>query len=235
MEARRLHVEGADQLLPTPTTRDHKGQNQRRDASCLPGALLPTPRATDGTKGGPNQRGSSGDLMLPSEVTLLPTPTVMDYAASGATYAATETHHTGTTLTDAVVRGHGLMLTPSVADVEGGRKHRSGARSDELLLNGLAHAQAFGQYAPAIARWEAALVDRPRCLREPTGKGGAHRLSPRFVEWLKGLPDGWVTDTATTRNEQLKALGNGVVPQQGAAALRHLLGIRELALSMPAT
>lgn len=30
--------------------------------------LLPTPRASDGTKGGPNQRGSSGDLMLPSGV-----------------------------------------------------------------------------------------------------------------------------------------------------------------------
>ena len=32
------------------------------------GGMLPTPRATDGTKGGPNQRGSSGDLMLPSAV-----------------------------------------------------------------------------------------------------------------------------------------------------------------------
>jgi DNA (cytosine-5)-methyltransferase 1 len=40
--------------------------------------LLPTPRATDGTKGGPNERGSSGDLMLPSAVMLLPTPTVND-------------------------------------------------------------------------------------------------------------------------------------------------------------
>jgi hypothetical protein len=41
--------------------------------------LLPTPRATDGTKGGPNQRGSSGDLMLPSAVVqLLPTPAVND-------------------------------------------------------------------------------------------------------------------------------------------------------------
>lgn len=36
--------------------------------------LLPTPRATDGTKGGPNQRGSSGDLMLPSAVMLPLTP-----------------------------------------------------------------------------------------------------------------------------------------------------------------
>jgi DNA (cytosine-5)-methyltransferase 1 len=61
-------------LLPTPTSRDHKGANQRHDETCLHGALLPTPRATDGTNGGPNQRGSSGDLMLPSAVMLLPTP-----------------------------------------------------------------------------------------------------------------------------------------------------------------
>ena len=45
--------------------------------------LLPTPRATDGTKGGPNQRGSKGDLMLPSAVVqLLPTPVTTD--AKGA-------------------------------------------------------------------------------------------------------------------------------------------------------
>lgn len=50
------------------------------------------------------------------------------------------------------------------------------------------------------------------------------RLSPRFVEWLMGLPAGWVTDApGITRNEALKALGNGVVPQQAAAALRLLL------------
>jgi hypothetical protein len=48
--------------------------------------LLPTPRATDGTKGGPNQRGSSGDLMLPSAVQhLLPTPNATDWKGSGQT------------------------------------------------------------------------------------------------------------------------------------------------------
>jgi hypothetical protein len=47
--------------------------------------LLPTPRATDGTKGGPNQRGSSGDLMLPSAVMLLPTPMATDYKGSSGT------------------------------------------------------------------------------------------------------------------------------------------------------
>lgn len=46
--------------------------------------LLPTPRATDGTKGGPNQRGSSGDLMLPSAVMgLLPTPRASDTGTPG--------------------------------------------------------------------------------------------------------------------------------------------------------
>jgi DNA (cytosine-5)-methyltransferase 1 len=40
-----------------------------------------------------------------------------------------------------------------------------------------------------------------------------------------GLPEGHVTDPAIgiSRNDQLKALGNGVVPQQCAAALRAFL------------
>ena len=68
--------------LPTPTASVATGAGtQGRDGGPnLQTAvdLLPTPRATDGTKGGPNQRGSSGDLMLPSAVQLLPTPTVCD-------------------------------------------------------------------------------------------------------------------------------------------------------------
>ncbi len=39
-----------------------------------------------------------------------------------------------------------------------------------------------------------------------------------------GLPAGWVTDVpGLSRNQMLKLLGNGVVPQQAADALRHLL------------
>jgi DNA (cytosine-5)-methyltransferase 1 len=39
-----------------------------------------------------------------------------------------------------------------------------------------------------------------------------------------GLPEGWVTDVpGLSRNAQLKALGNGVVPQQAALALSLLL------------
>ncbi len=40
-----------------------------------------------------------------------------------------------------------------------------------------------------------------------------------------GLPDGHVTDPAIglTGNEQLKALGNGVVLQQAAMAVKYLM------------
>lgn len=158
--------------------------------------MLPTPRATDGTNGGPNQRGSSGDLMLPSAVQLMPTPTSADSKASGGAVGSPNV-----TLTDATVR----------------------------------HPVRFGAYEAAIARQEATFGRPAPSPTEPTGKGGAHRLSPRFVEWMQGLPDGWVTDVpGITRNHMLKALGNGVVPQQGAAALRHLLTVRASALEVAA-
>jgi DNA (cytosine-5)-methyltransferase 1 len=41
---------------------------------------------------------------------------------------------------------------------------------------------------------------------------------------MQGLPDGWVTGVpGLSRNAQLKALGNGVVPAQAELALRILL------------
>jgi DNA (cytosine-5)-methyltransferase 1 len=41
---------------------------------------------------------------------------------------------------------------------------------------------------------------------------------------MMGLPQGHVTDVpGISRNDQLKMLGNGVVPQQAEAAIRHLL------------
>jgi len=43
------NLENALALLPTPTSRDYKGRNQRNDATCSPGALdlLPTPTSSD--------------------------------------------------------------------------------------------------------------------------------------------------------------------------------------------
>ncbi|GAA3888832.1 hypothetical protein GCM10022243_62160 [Saccharothrix violaceirubra] len=48
-------------------------------------------------------------------------------------------------------------------------------------------------------------------------------LAPAFVEHLMGLPAGWDTDLPLPRTAQLRALGNGVVPQQAAHAVALLL------------
>ena len=48
-----------------------------------------------------------------------------------------------------------------------------------------------------------------------------------------GLPEGWVTGVDIPRNAQLKALGNGVVPQQAALALRLILGLPATATPNP--
>lgn len=78
------------------------------------------------------------------------------------------------------------------------------------------------EYAPAIHRWEE-VTGREAPLPTETGQRGGDVLSPRFVEWMMGLPAGHVTDTpGLSRSQALKALGNGVVPQQAAHAVNHL-------------
>jgi DNA (cytosine-5)-methyltransferase 1 len=48
------------------------------------------------------------------------------------------------------------------------------------------------------------------------------KLNAQFVEYMMGLPSGWVTDLEISRAQQLKILGNGVVPQQAFYALELL-------------
>jgi len=48
------------------------------------------------------------------------------------------------------------------------------------------------------------------------------KLNAKFVEYMMGLPSGWVTDLDLSRSQQLKMLGNGVVPQQAYYALELL-------------
>jgi DNA (cytosine-5)-methyltransferase 1 len=82
--------------------------------------------------------------------------------------------------------------------------------------------QLWGDYGPAIDRWEHTL-GRPAPNPTTTGRTGRPVLNPRFVEWMMGLPEGWVTDVPDlSRVAQLKALGNGVAPAQAAAALTEL-------------
>ncbi|RZU51236.1 hypothetical protein EV385_3046 [Krasilnikovia cinnamomea] len=182
----------AARLLPTPRASDTGTPGRRAGRGFRPPlsqVLLPTPRATDGAKGCPGQRGSHGDLTLPSaavQVRTLPTPRASDGHGPWR-------HGTG-----------GVDLTTAVADL------------------GTVDPQRWGGYAEAVARWEV-LLGRP--VPEPTQPGRHSKpvLGPPFVEWLMGLPAGWVTDLGLPRTAALRVLGNGVVHQQAAAALRLLL------------
>jgi DNA (cytosine-5)-methyltransferase 1 len=84
---------------------------------------------------------------------------------------------------------------------------------------------SWGKYEPAIRRWES--LTRPAPAPTEPNKNGNPRLSAAFSEWLMGWPDGWVTDPdiGISRNDQLRIVGNGVCPQQAAAALRYLMAV----------
>ena len=110
-----------------------------------------------------------------------------------------------------------LLPTPTSRDGKGANQ-----RNDETCVHGANNgAVDFGKYAEAVARWEA--LTRPAPAPSEIGPKGNRRLNPPFVEWMMGLPEGWVTDLGLPRTAELKILGNGVVWQQAAFALAGLL------------
>jgi DNA (cytosine-5)-methyltransferase 1 len=225
-------------LLPTPSCTDGMGghlsrSGDRGDELLLPGVakahasglLLPTP-TTDPA----SHNGHARDLG--SELRLLPTPAVNDMgegktvdAWDAWTAQQREKHGNG--------NGHGpslaieaarlsLLPTPTTMDSHASGGGYNGQTNVTLTDATVRHPERWGIYAAAIARWEA--LTRPAPAPTQPGRSGP-RLSPAFVEWLMGLPAGWVTDVpGLTRNHMLTMLGNGVVPQCAAAAYT-LLGI----------
>ena len=86
------------------------------------------------------------------------------------------------------------------------------------------HVQRWGRYADAITRWEH-ITGRPAPAPALLTDADGPRPAAAFVEWLMGLPTGWVTDGAElTQNQQITALGNGVLPLQAASALTDASG-----------
>jgi hypothetical protein len=94
------------------------------------------------------------------------------------------------------------------------------------------NAVAWGDYEPAIRRWEQVLGHPAPIPAEP-GPGGRARLSAAFAEWLMGIPHLVTGVPGIPRTAQLRLIGNGVVPQQGALALRLLIGIAAASPSGP--
>jgi DNA (cytosine-5)-methyltransferase 1 len=102
-----------------------------------------------------------------------------------------------------------------------------GQREDDERTQGQVTVEPtdWGPYRAAVERWGRVLGRPAPAPVRYDGKGGKARLNPELTEWMMGWPAGHVTDPAIglTRAEQLKACGNGVVPQQAEAALRELL------------
>ena len=183
----------------------------------LPGTvreLLPTPNAADSSGGRYNSEGHQSTL--PGTVReLLPTPRTSDQFGAGM-------HGDGgmdlrTTVT--------LLPTPTAVtsrNATSGRK--PGAKFNSgTTLDDVAFIDQWGKYAAAIRRWETVNGPAPKPT-EPNTKGKP-RLNPEFSSWMMGWPAGWVTapEIGISRSEQLKCIGNGVVPQCAAAAIRYLL------------
>lgn len=200
----------ADNLMPTPNTMDH-----------LP-ARTPEQKAANKGKGGyANVRETVVN-------DLFPTPAARDFKDGQA-----EHQRDGVVQTDTVARaifnsGEILLPTPQVDDSKntGHNQDRRPTLASEVWET--ERTTSWGKFEPAIRRWEQTLGRPAPAPTKPDGKDGAHRLSSKFTEWMMGLPDGWITDCGLSRNEELKACGNGVVPQQAELALRILLEGLEL-------
>ncbi|MEI5102467.1 DNA cytosine methyltransferase [Streptomyces sp. PmtG] len=130
-----------------------------------------------------------------------------------------------------------LLPTPAARDWKSGASNllaRNARPLNEFVVNRLPHqgdwvATDGTDYGPAIRRWEHITSHAAPCPTEP-GTRGNRRLSPAFAEWMMGLPAGWATAVpGIPRKEQLRIIGNGVVPQQAHHAYRLLLGAKAAA------
>lgn len=163
-----------------------------------------------------------GEVTLPNRLNHLPTPNASDGTGGGQPPSKRSGH--SRQLIDAVLDlgRQPYLPTPTVGD-RGGADSRSGAGFGPPLGQVVRDESVFGKYEPVVHRWEQ-VTGMPAPAPTELNKNGRPRLNAAFSEWMMGLPPGWVTQVpGVTRAQQLKACGNGVVPQQAAAALRHLL------------
>lgn len=90
-------------------------------------------------------------------------------------------------------------------------------RAEGVGLRGRSHeGQARGKFRFSVE------MDK-EAIPSPLDEG---KLNVKFVEYMMGLPVGWVTDIDLPRSQKLKILGNGVVPQQAYKAIELLHNVK---------
>lgn len=110
--------------------------------------------------------------------------------------------------------------TESLGRGEGGSESAGEFGRSDASERG-AQAIDWQQYEPAIRRWERRL-GIPAPAPSTLGPRGGVKVSPAFGEWLMGVPGRITSVPGLSVNEQLKLVGNGVVPQQAEFAIRAL-------------
>jgi hypothetical protein len=160
---------------------------------------------------------------------VLPTPIVRDYKDGSSDVLRGGEVQTDT-LARAVFSSGEISLMPTLRASDGYERRNQktmdkiAAEGGDMTMPTLARTTTdWGKFEPAIRRWEDTLGRPAPAPTKPDGKDGAHRLSSEFTEWMMGVPHGWITGVGLTRNDELKACGNGVVPQQAELALGVLL------------
>jgi hypothetical protein len=202
--------------------------------------LLRTPAASEAERGHQPEdksRARGGQVTLSGQMmTYFPTPNTMEHLPAREGEARERQLRRGGqgsvrqssgNLREDILQ---VMPTPTTRDYKDGSQphERDGVVQTDTVAravfnSGEVSATNWGKFEPAIRRWEETLGRPAPAPTKPDGKDGAHRLSADFTEWMMGVPAGWIVDVGLTRNESLKACGNGVVPQQAELALRVLL------------
>jgi hypothetical protein len=209
--------EGKGGALGEGVARERGNQYGLRDQAMDIAAsnLLPTTRAANANANKIIFRQRKEGLNLEEALyATLPTPAVSDNR--GAAQSEVEAGDPKRRLKVAVE----LLPTTRTSMANGASQKELNAGNPKARLETVTN---WGKFEPAIRRWEETIGRPAPAPTKPDGKDGNHRLSSAFTEWMMGLPEGWITDVGLKRNEELKACGNGVVPQQAELALRILL------------
>ena len=214
-------------------------EHHTTDSESLSSPILRTPAASEAERGHQPEdksRARGGQVTLSGQMmTYFATPNTMDSlpVREGEAYERVRNaggrknrEATGNLREQVIYRlptpntmDHLPARTPEQKEANKGKGGYANVR--ETVINEIG--TNWGKFEPAIKRWEETLGRPAPAPTKPDGKDGAHRLSSAFTEWMMGVPEGWITDCGLTRNEELKACGNGVVPQQAELALRVLL------------
>ena len=104
-----------------------------------------------------------------------------------------------------------------------GQSQSESCKCGEVIGNSGCQCESHDWQMPKLGRRFASRCEmRLRSAPNPLDLDG--KLNAKFVEYMMGLNEGWVTDLDLSRSQQLKMLGNGVVPQQAYMALQLMLG-----------